>query len=418
MTDETKKGKYWVLLFLAIVLAGVLSYMLICYRANPEGYFTNIKSLPYYYRDDYARAIKAQYMLSHKDEIDGIILGGSKSGAVDTDLMKECTGLSYYNMYLQLGNFKDYLAFTRFAAEKVKVKEILLVLSCYEVLSYDRTYRGNNYHTPALLEGSLMDRVREFLSWMIVDPNTLKSSFKRQKQNPAYADALIDGRRTRMRNILSYHADPDAYAKRILSGYERRLERLFTGKISDHTKVMKQNLEALEEMIEICRNNDVTLKVVIGPATMTERCRYENDAYYDYMVSLVRTCGEVWDFSDYNAINMNLYNYADHLHYDLEVADLMVNTIYGRDRFEGFGQVLTNENVSAAIQERKEAFGRLKKEFEQTGTVALLGREDESYLPWRTEWVSSAAGAEQMKKYWDTVAPTEELEQETGSADY
>ena len=414
-----KKEKRWVLLFLAIVLAGVLIYMLICYRANPEGYFTNVKSLPYYYKDDYARAIKAEYMLSHRDEIDGIILGGSKCGAVDTDLMKECTGLSYYNMYLQLGNFKDYLSYTRFAAEKVKVKEILLVLSCYEVLSYDRTYRGNNYHTPALLEGSLADRIREFLSWMIVDPDTLKSSFKRQKQNPAYADAVADGRRTRMREILSYQEDPDAYAKKILSEYEEHLGLLFSGDIPDHTKVMKQNLEALEEMIDICQRNDVTLKVVIGPATMTERYRYEDESYYDYMVSLVRTCGEVWDFSDYNAINMNLYNYADHLHYDLEVADLMVNTIYGRDRVEGFGQVLTNENISKVIQERKDAFDRLKTEYEQTGTVALKGREDDSYLPWRTEWVSSAAGEEQMRQYWDSaLAASEEMEEETDSVDY
>ena len=89
---------------------------------NPEGYFTNVQGQPYYYKDDCARAIKAKYLLDHKDEIDGIVIGGSKCGAVDTDQMTEYTGLRYYNMYLNLGNFKDYLSFTKFLVQRVEVK--------------------------------------------------------------------------------------------------------------------------------------------------------------------------------------------------------------------------------------------------------------------------------------------------------
>ena len=401
--SDHKTSRRWITGFLAIVLLSVVCYMAVCFRMNPEGYFTNVQGQPYYFKDDYARAVKARYLLTHKDEIEGIVIGGSKCGAVDTDQMTEYTGLRYYNMYLNLGNFKDYLAFTKFLSQKVQVKEILLILSNYEVLAYDREYRGNNYHTPALFSGKWTDLAAEFLSWMIVDPKALMDSVTRSKKNPAFADALVDGRRSRMSDIRSYNRDPDAFAQRILNDYEERLGLLFSGQIEDYTGVMKQNLEALRQMKEICEENGVNLRVVIGPSTMTERYRYETEDFYAYCKEIVQIMGEVWDFSDYNDINMNLYNYTDYLHYDVEVADLMVDTIYGRRSYEGFGQVLTMANVDTYLDQKRADFTELKTEYEQTGTVALKGRDDPGYLPWRTEWVSSTAAADQMRQYWDVA---------------
>ncbi len=410
---EHKKSRRWVAGFLVIVLACVLGYMAVCYHYNPEGYFTNVQGQPYYFKDDFSRAVKAQYMLDYKDEIEGVVIGGSKCGAVDTDLMTEYTGLKYYNMYLNLGNFKDYLSFTKFLAEEVGVKEISLILSNYEVLCYDREYRGNNYHTPALFSGKWTDKAAEFLSWMIVDPKTLMESVKRSRKNPAGGDCLVDGRRSRRSDIRSYNRDPDAYAQYILSHYEERLELLFTGQIDDFTDVMRQNLDALVQMQAICRENDVNLRVVIGPSTMTERYRYETEDFYEYCREIVEIAGEIWDFSDYNDINMNLYNYADQLHYDVEVADLMVDTMFGKDHYEGFGQIVNRQNVDEYLDQKRADFAKLKQEYEQTGTVALQGRDDPSYIPWREEWISSAAAEELMRPYWEgTDAGYEEEESE------
>ncbi len=415
MDKETRNNsKRWVAGFLALVLLCVAAYMAVCYRMNPEGYFTNVQGQPYYFKDDFSRAIKARYILEHRDEIEGVVIGGSKCGAVDTDRMTEYTGLRYYNMYLNLGNFKDYLSFTKFLAEVVGVKEITLILSNYEVLCYDREYRGNNYHTPALFSGKWTSQAAEFLSWMIVDPKTILNSKERQNKNPAFADSLVDGRRSRMSDIRKYNEDPDAFAQRILNQYDERLGLLFSGEIEDYTDVMKLNLEALKQIKEICADNEVNLRVVIGPSVMTERYRYETEDFYEYCREIVNIIGQVWDFSDYNDINMNLYNYSDHLHYDLEVADLMVDTIFGKDSYEGFGQILTPKNVEVYLERKRADFAELKQEYEETGTVALMGRDDPSYLPWRTEWISSEAAKEQMQQYWDMA---DGVEQEDDSMD-
>lgn len=409
------KSKRWIAGFLLIVLLAVACYMAVCYRMNAGGYFTNIQGQPYYFKDDFSRAIKTKYILEHKDEIEGIILGGSKCGAVDTDLMTEYTGLHYYNMYLNLGNFKDYLSFTKFLAEEVQVKEITLILSNYEVLCYDRTTGGNNYRTPALFSKNLFNRAAEFFSWMIVDPETLQESIDRSKKSPAFSDSLADGRRTRYWEILSYKQDPVWFTQRMLDRYEERLGLLFTGEVEDYTDNMKQNLAALREIKEICEVNDINLRVVIGPSVMTERYRYETEDFYSYCKDIVNTIGEVWDFSDYNDVNMNLNNYVDHLHYSLEVADLMVNTIFGKDCYEGFGQLLTSSNVDEYLDHKRADFAQLKQEYEETGTVQLGGKDDPGYLPWRTEWVSSAAAAKQMQQYWDMAAEGELEDDDSGS---
>ncbi len=397
------KSRRWIAGFLALVFVCTGCYMAVCYKANPEGYFSNIQGVPYYFKDDCARAIKSRYILDHKDEIDAVVMGGSKCGVVDTDKMTEYTGLRYYNLYLNLGNFHDYLDFTKFLAEEVGIREITLILSNYEVLAYDRTYRGNNYQTPALFSGSLFKQIQEFLSWMIVDPETLKVNLDRLKINPAYADAIVDGRRSRMATTLSYNNDPDAFAARVLRDYDTRLGILFSQDIEDQSEVIEQNLSALSQMKKICEENDVNFQVVIGPSTMTERYRYETPDYYRYNLQIINMMGKVWDFSNYNDINMNYYNYYDHLHYDAEVSDLMVDTMYGKASYDGFGQLLTTATAGAYYQEMQEEFDKLKEEYQETGTVKLQDKNDPSYLPWRTDWVSSKAAESDMRVYWDSV---------------
>ena len=394
------KGKKWVFGFLLLTAVLTIGYMAVGFYANTKGYYTKQHHLPYYYRVDYTRAIKAQYLLDHKDEYDAVILGGSKSGCIDTDLMSEGSGLRYYNMYVNLGNYKDYLDYTRFLVEEVGIKEITLVLSSYEVTEYDRADKGDCYETPAILKGNLIDRVAEFLRWMLVDVNTLKKTLRsRGNKDEAIADMLIDGRRNLIREIYQYNQDPEAFTEKALENFQERLGGLFAGVKSD-PEVLSQCLDALREMKQICDSRQVKLNVVIGASMITERWRYESEDYYDYISRLVRIAGQVWDFSSFNDVNMNRYNLLDPNHYDAEVADLMVNTIYGKEQHEGFGILLTEDNVFDYLAQRRADFVKLKEEYEQTGTIRLGTMDDPGYLPWRTQWVSSKAGEELFGDKW------------------
>lgn len=58
----------------------------------------------------------------------------------------------------------------------------------------------------------------------------------------------------------------------------------------------------------------------------------------------------------------------------------MVDTMYGKGSRENFGILLTKDNIDEYIQNRRESYQKLKKEYEETGTVQLQTKEDESYI--------------------------------------
>ena len=60
---------------------------------------------------------------------------------------------------------------------------------------------------------------------------------------------------------------------------------------------IEQNIEAMRQIKEICDENGVTLKVVIGPTFLAEIYKFEGEAYYDYLRELVKIT-DIWDSAD------------------------------------------------------------------------------------------------------------------------
>ena len=380
-----KKSKRWVLVFLLLCFAAIVVYAGVNFYVNPLGYFTNARGLDYYYSDDYVRSIKANYIYSHRNEVEGVIVGGSKAGALNTDLLEQCTGLHYYNLYSNYGNFADYLRYTQFLADCTSVQEITLHLSGYEVEAYDVTGRGNEYKVPAVLSGSPWKRLTEFLGYLMPDyKTTIKTFKKRFSKNRAYADQIENGMKNRDYDMISFKKDPDAFVRRhVVNNQVKRLRKLFLENENDTLEAQgrSDSIEAMRQIKKICDDHGIRLKVVIGASFISERYEYECSAYYNYLYQLVMIAGEVWDFSSFHDININPYNFADGKHYTKAVADLMVNTIYGRESRDGFGILLTPDNILEYTAQRYTDFKNKRGEYLMYGTVFLQDMDDPSYIP-------------------------------------
>lgn len=406
MSETQGRSRKWVREFFLLLLIGILAYMGVNYYADALGYFTNAKKKEYYFSDDYARAIKLQYLLDHKDEIQGVILGGSKSGTLDVERMEEYTGLRYYNMYMNIGNFSDYLDFTRFLVKKTDVSEITLSLSSFETLGYDQEDRGNVYKKPALVTGGTFARVQEVLANLMLDQKSVVEALEsRGKKEPARGDSVHNGMRNRRGNTLSISKDWDGWVnKTVLKRYDRRLAELFSEKAEDQGQVRAQNLEALRQIKELCSANGVTLKVMFPVSFLGERYDYECPSYYAYFAQIVNIAGEVWDFSDYNDVSLNPYNFYDWRHCSRAVNQLTIDTMYGHGSMEGFGRLLTKDNVQAYLQQRQADYMRLKEEYGRTGTVKLHGKGG----PGSVKWTADPA--------WEIGEAIERMNRELGQA--
>lgn len=373
------KSKRWLCVFFLLFFAGMGGYMAINYHFDPLGYFTVQKEEPYYRSNIYTRAIKSEYVTKNADNYDAVIIGGSKSGVLSTKLLSQYTGKRYYNFYFNKGNFSDYLAYSRYLVEHTNISEITLHLSGFEVNAY-KPGSGTVLQIPALVSGNSWNRLTEYCSFLLTDLNTLRENINKGTDD-SLLDDITNGERNRLRSYKKMLADPEKYILRnVTVNFNKHLKKMFQQKKASSAPAYEDNLNALRQIKTLCEENNVTLNVVIGAGFIGERDSYEGDRYYAYLNELV-TITDVWDFSDFNDINMNPYNFVNRKHYNNNVADLMVNTMYGQYSYEGFGIYLTKDNINDYLKERKTKFEQLKEEFETTGTVALQGMEDGSYLP-------------------------------------
>ena len=373
------KSKHWLILFFVLLFAGMAGYMAINYCVNPLGYFTVEKGTDYYQPDQYVRAIKSKYIAQNDDQIDAVIIGGSKAGALNTELLTEYTGKNYYNFYFNVGNFSDYQTYIEYLVEHSYVSEITLHLSSFEI-DYFKAGSSNTMQVPAIVSGNIWDQVTETLSYLLTDIQTLKKNYKKiMKWNLETLDLTAVGEKNRVSHYRKFAADPDGYTeKNVTKNLNSYLKKMFK-QVASTRPAYDDNLNALRKIKKLCDENDVTLKVVIGASFLGERDTYECNRYYAYLKELV-SITDVWDFSSFSDINLNPYNFINRKHYNTAVGDLIINTMYGKDSYDGFGIYLTPDNIDDYLKERKADFERLKEEFETTGTIALPGMEDDSYI--------------------------------------
>ena len=395
-----RNAKKWVLVYLLVLAVGIASYMAVCFKANTLGYFTNIKGIPYFYNDDYARKIKSTYLYEHRGEYEGVLVGGSKSGAVDPSLMTELTGLNYYNMYMNVGNFPDYLRYITFLVENCEVKEITLVLSSLETKFKDQSSRGNAFVPPAILTGNPFKRITECLSYRMTDIKTTLEELADPPSNRInISDFLSDGMRNRYNAVRSHNKDPEEFVRSmVLNNQKSQLKQLFRKAASKQT-ARPLCLKCLQQIYTLCNEHGVTLRVIVGPSFLLDKARYECEEYYDYLEDIVKICGEVWDFSDYNRFNMNPFNYYDRSHYSKELANIMLYRVFDTPQakgYEDFGMILTKDNVHEAMNQRRASFEKYKEEFETTGEITYYGLSDDSYIPWAPQWTTPGIEAYQQ----------------------
>ena len=382
------KAQKWILTFFLILLVLIPCYMALNYAVDPLFYFTVRKGGTWYSSNEYGRAVKCQYVMKNRDSIDAVVLGGSKSGVLDVNKLKEYTGRNYYNFYMESGNFSDYLTYADYLVRKCGVKEILLHISSFEVMNYSLDYRtADTWRIPAIVNGTVVDKALEFLKFLMTDSSTLLEAMKEKESKEATADRLADGMKRWVKAREKFAEDPEKSVQRFFfKEYPENLKALFSGKNWVDFPYYEENLNALKQIRQICDDNGVTLRVLIGASSISERSRYEQDPYdryYGYLRGIVSICGEAWDFSSFNDINMNPYNFYNYSHYTSEVADLQLDVMFGKEapgQYGGFGILLNGDNIDDYLYQRKSDFLRLKQEYETTGTVAVKGLDDPSNI--------------------------------------
>lgn len=380
------REKRWCFGMLGLVLAVLLFIAGMNYFVDPFGYFAfrtgDYSKVDFKIDDDkYNRLMKAEHIAKFSDQYDAYIVGGSKTGSYRTEKLSELDGYRYYNMFVLGGTMGEYKANVEYIVENTNAKKIILSISGGEVYRQDFHKEAALYQLPAIMTGE--SQTIEFLDYLLKDVGISLTQLKDQIENGKETNYYNypTGERDLARYYAKSAADPDGFAlKSVMHGTEafnNLMKKLFTR--NKKSAYIQECLNAVREMKEMCDAAGVEFAVICAPAFIGEMSFHDSTYYWDYLRDLA-TITDYWDFSGYHDIDLNPCNFYNRGHFYYEIGDLMVDTMNGKDGYEGFGAYVTKYNVTEHLAEREEAYYRLQEEYQETGTIALQGSGDASWI--------------------------------------
>ncbi len=203
-----------------------------------------------------------------------------------------------------------------------------------------------------------------------------KTSFKAQDLlNISFSTSALQASKQTIRSSLESEAyylyRPDGlryvYGDEPDEPLERKFEKMLGGFLAGEKSYQRHqfsqmHLDSFREIVEICQEKNIELKVFISPphATQLEAIRVSGawSEFEDWKRTIVAVT-PVWDFSGYNSmttepINEEMRNYWDSSHYRKEVGDLILNRLFDKEEAivpEDFGTLVTPDNIESHLKD-------------------------------------------------------------------
>lgn len=366
--------KKWFSIFAVIFISMCVVWIGGNYFFDPTNYFLTKKKHGEYISQNYhTKMAKAYYMGENGNDYDGVIIGGSKSGMLHPDELTKYTGKRYYHMYASSLTYMDAYYDVKFLLENTDVSYVVLCPSSYDVLTIDPGDKDDSCKIPAILTGE--SEQLETVKQLFTNISTWYTKIRTLGKDTM---CLPDGTWDTGEQYEEYINNPDAYVlENVVEDMGENLEKLFTDEYIPNLKAHEYNVDTLKEIKKLCDERGVELTVIITPTYIESRYMFECEEYYDYMKELVMVT-DIWDFSGYNAVNLNPYNLIDDSHYFRETGDAILSVVFGGNEIDDFGVLLTKDNIDDYIKERRKGYEKLKLEWEKTKNVQLEGRYDNS----------------------------------------
>lgn len=358
--------KKWIINVTLIVVAMIVIMCFINYKMDIYNYWKAGEEVAFR-TDTYTRILKLRHISKNPDKYYGYIIGGSKAGVLDADLISKYDNGKFYNVSVPWGCFEDYDAYIQYIAENTSAKKIILHLSSIEVLEFSRE------NMPAVITPSKIDDIKEKIKFLIINPVQIIQDINSEKGYD-----FVNGGRNYAQQLKEIEEEGDTYFERsVTTEYDELLDIIFND--PKNLIAFNENMEALAHIVQICKENEIDLQVVIGLTFISELYKFEGDIYWSYLRAIASLVN-YWDFSGFNDVNRNPYNFINFQHYNYKVGDKMINIMYGKEKMDGFGEYIDPNNFNDYLDRRIGKYSEMQKEYQETGTIKLFDKTDSSYI--------------------------------------
>ena len=244
------------------------------------------KGQSYYYQD-----YKVRKSLSGK--IDTLIIGSSHAlRSINPTVLNEQLGVSSYNLASPVMSMYGRYTLLKKEVERNPIKTVIIDVS-YNAMTLDRKslgFEGDIYVLGRF--DNIYDRINFFFKAFSFDEyaKVLSDTVKRSKytiENPATKEPS---------QYTSYGFIPVETNDQSLS---LDIKKSILNTESFDTVMKKENLDYFNDMIELCKNNNIRVILVVIPVTEHMILRYDNnDEVFSQYVTLAKKYGiEYYDFN-------------------------------------------------------------------------------------------------------------------------
>ena len=341
-------GKKWISIFFILSLVPVTLLNTVNYVIDPFNIF-HTKILKHQFQMN-ERFMKIEYLEENNKKFNGYMFGSSRIGTTPPKVIeKYIPNSKLYNFTISSANLYDYLTHLEyFIKQKYPIKTLYLQLDIDNMSNYGR--QSSDYLRklhPFTLNKSLTAYYMDYLNGLF--PFNVKGKILNNINYTDRTDYFLDiGIWTKPDKELEIKTDFKKYEK-CVEGFNKKTNR------TTQYRTSEKSMRALKSIKQLCIKNNIKLYLFTTPHNKNMMDGFIVDDYLRYLKE-ISNITDFYDFSGYNTITMNNYNYYESSHYRPLVGSLIAGRIFKDNTVEipeDFGVFITKENIDKHLKNLK-----------------------------------------------------------------
>jgi hypothetical protein len=264
--------------------------------------------------------LKVEYILSHPNKYDSFIFGSSKVGAINPSSI--ASG-HFYNMTYSKGIPHEHLLNLKlFLNSGISIKQLLIGV---EEMSYQDPFPPRQHQ--GITKAHPMATGESWLEYYFFYFFRFPDKLDRSK----FIDKLFNHEQKFPMDVLDqevlYKQLSEIYKSSNINTSTNIHDPKFLIPAGYHGNELSSTLNDIHEIVDICKQNHIDLKIFINPIHNTTFNATNKILFSEFKHSLA-TITDYYDFSGPNSITSNNLYWSDTTHYDLQIGEYILQSLY------------------------------------------------------------------------------------------
>ena len=347
--------KIWfAIVLLAAVTAGMFNFIIDPYGFNKKILINNINVV----KEDNTRfTIKYKMPRLRKGGWDNLMLGTSKIGVMDTDVVDKYLNGKTFNMSLPASAMPPELDAFLYAIKFNNIKNIIYGI---DFMTFNKNLKFNDDYIQ--LKDELQSFGRFYTYDLYFNISTLKASIRtilnnssdHPKLHPFYSES---GVRNYVNFIQELHSGDFDMQKRI----NKLIQEFFAEWVYVNYEYSPEYMQLFKKIVSYCHENNINLYVYIPPMYCDHFYALRESGLKSEFEKFKRELVKITDFIDFtgvNSVTTNKNNFWDSTHLRIENTETVMAKLFQDEnniKYQDFGVKVTQENIEEhlKIQDRQ-----------------------------------------------------------------